>query len=386
MRRAIFYAHAGSGNHGCEAIVRSSLNVIQESVVLYSMNQEQDIKYGLGDILGELRIDQDEDPVRYSIPWFTSRIQTKFTGSIEKTIYYRKKKMIDEVRPGDVWFSIGGDNYCYSGTDVLAAENKLIRKHGAKTVLWGCSVEPELLAQPDVAKDLSSYDLITARESISYEALCTINPNTVLVADPAFTLPKKELQLPNNWQTGNMIGINASPLILQNAQNSTQVFLAYQRLVEYILEKTEYGIVFVPHVVWKHNDDRVPLRKLYDQYVNTGRVVMIDDCNCMELKGYIARCRLFVGARTHATIAAYSSCVPTLVLGYSVKSKGIARDLFGTDKFYVLPVQELQSEDALVEGLQWLISNEKMIKSHLETTMPEYINKAYDGKKAVEKL
>ena len=51
---------------------------------------------------------------------------------------------------------------------------------------------------------------------------------------------------------------------------------------------------------------------------------MIQDDNCMVIKGYISRCELFIGARTHATIAAYSTGVPTLVLGYSVKARGIA--------------------------------------------------------------
>ena len=55
----------------------------------------------------------------------------------------------------------------------------------------------------------------------------------------------------------------------------------------------------------------------------------------MELKGFIARCRFFVGARTHATIAAYSSCIPTFSVGYSIKAKGIAQDIFGTYKNYV---------------------------------------------------
>ena len=67
----------------------------------------------------------------------------------------------------------------------------------------------------------------------------------------------------------------------------------------------------------------------------------------MELKGYIARCRFFIGARTHSTIAAYSSGVPTLVLGYSVKSKGIAKDLFGTYENYVLTVQQLKEYSEL---------------------------------------
>ena len=80
------------------------------------------------------------------------------------------------------------------------------------------------------------------------------------------------------------------------------------------------------------NNDLEVLAQLYDEFKDNDRIMLIGDHNCMELKGYIARCRFFVGARTHATIAAYSSCVPTLVLGYSVKSRGIARDLFGNEE------------------------------------------------------
>ncbi len=53
--------------------------------------------------------------------------------------------------------------------------------------------------------------------------------------------------------------------------------------------------------------------------------------------------------RTHATIAAYSTGVPTLVVGYSVKARGIARDLFGTEDGYVLPVQQLKESDELTK-------------------------------------
>ena len=45
------------------------------------------------------------------------------------------------------------------------------------------------------AKDIARYNIITARESISYEALKAINPNTVLVSDPAFVLESVELSL-----------------------------------------------------------------------------------------------------------------------------------------------------------------------------------------------
>lgn len=382
MSRLVFYAHAGAGNHGCEAIVRSSAEMLGEPVTLYSMNEAQDRQYGLDEIV-QIAPDFDIHNKKFSSEWFLSRAQTKLTGSIEKEIFYRKKQMLSQANKGDIWFSIGGDNYCYPGTEILAAENVILSKRGAKTVLWGCSVEPSLLNQPQIAKDLAQYDLITARETISYEALKKVNSNTVLVSDPAFTLNRVDLPLPDGWKDGNMIGINISPLILQNAKNGELAFMAYCRLIEAILKHTDCGIALIPHVVWASNDDREPLQKLYEGYQDSGRIVLLEDYNCMELKGYIARCRMFIGARTHATIAAYSSCVPTLVLGYSVKSRGIARDLFGTEEKYVLPVQGLKQEKELAEGFLWLMQNENDIKTHLANTMPEYIRQS---NKAVEAL
>lgn len=142
----------------------------------------------------------------------------------------------------------------------------------------------------------------------------------------------------------------------------------------------------IPHVVWDNNDDREVLKQLYEEFKDTGRLVLVDDFNCMQLKGYIAKCRMFIGARTHATIAAYSSCVPTLVLGYSVKSRGIAKDLFGTDKNYVISVQDMKNSNLLSEGFLWLLENEKSIKAHLQSIMPDYINKVYTAGMLVKAL
>lgn len=381
----VFYGHGGSGNHGCEAIVRSSVKMLHQPVRLFSSNEQQDTQYGIGKIC-EVCSDVDVPLVRGSKEWFLSSLQTKITGKIDKQIEYRKPNLLKKVDETDIYCSIGGDNYCYSGTEIYAAERNVIQRKGAKVVLWGCSVEPELINQPQIANDLASYDLITVRESLSYDALCKINPNTVLVADPAFTLEKKELTLPDGWQEGNTIGINASPLILRSAKNGHVAYDAYKHLISEILESTDCTIALIPHVVWRENDDREPLSQLYQEFQNSNRVVFLDDYNCMEIKGYIARCRMFIGARTHATIAAYSSCVPTLVLGYSVKAKGIAKDLFGTEEHYVLPVQNLENADDLVQGFRWLMAHESIIQSHLQLVIPEYINRAYLGKEAVDEL
>ena len=113
---------------------------------------------------------------------------------------------------------------------------------------------------------------------------------------------------------------------------------------------------------------------------------MIEDGNCCKLKGYIARCRFFVGARTHATIAAYSSCVPTLVIGYSVKARGIAKDLFGTEENYVLPVQQLREPDQLTNAFHWLEAREDSIRMHLTSRMQEYLKDPFTFEKLKERV
>ena len=145
-------------------------------------------------------------------------------------------------------------------------------------------------------------------------------------------------------------------------------------------------IALIPHVVWEAVDDRKILTSFYEKYKESGRVLLVDDCNCEELKGYISKCKFFIGARTHATIAAYSSCVPTLVVGYSVKARGIAQDLFGTWENYVLPAQELKDKDELSNTFKWLQENESKIKGKLEEFIPQYQERIYNGVKALELL
>ncbi len=115
-------------------------------------------------------------------------------------------------------------------------------------------------------------------------------------------------------------------------------------------------------------------------------MVEVKDASCEELKGYIERCSLFVGARTHATIAAYSSCVPTLVVGYSVKARGIAKDLFGTEEHYVIPVQSLREKEDLVKGFRWLQNHQRQIQDRLIHLMPEYQKQALLAGEEVDRL
>lgn len=113
---------------------------------------------------------------------------------------------------------------------------------------------------------------------------------------------------------------------------------------------------------------------------------MVEDQNCKKLKNIISKSEFFIGARTHATIAAYSTSVPTLVIGYSVKARGIAKDLFGTENTYVLPVQNLKKQDDIVDYFKCLYEQRDSIRQYLTKIMPSYISRAYEAMNEVLKL
>jgi len=371
MKRTYLYYHGGSANHGCEAIVRSTAKLLNTELTLCTTGLESDCRYGLQKAVA-LREDTYRPLQKGSLKWLSAAIDHKRTGRDYLFVKYAREDFFSQVGKGDLCLSIGGDNYCYAGQDILGYYNRAIHEKGGKTVLWGCSVEPELVKDPAIAADLARYDLIVARESISFNALQGVNPNTILAPDPAFFLDRKDLPLPDGFLPGNTVGINVSPLIMKNEQKAGITEENYRALVEYILRETDFHIALIPHVVEQGNDDREPLRKLYEQYRDSGRLVEIPDCDAMELKGYIARCRMFVGARTHATIAAYSTGVPTLVVGYSVKARGIAQDLLGGEENYVLPVQSLAEEGDLTNAFCWLMEHEEAIRLHLKQKLPDY--------------
>lgn len=380
--KKILYMHTGSANHGCEAIIRTTSALLggPEDVQLWSLAREEDLHYDAVDKIGRIVISEEIEQLSPS--YFEMLIRRKVLGQTDAGM----QVFIRNLFRGNIAVCVGGDNYCYTwSANKIVELNKQIRRYCKATVLWGCSIDPESITE-EVREDLARYDLITAREPITYELLKPINPNTVRVADPAFTMERVDLPLPAAFRPGATVGVNVSPLIMKYGTESGLILKNYENMLRYILEQTDMNVCLVPHVVWKNNDDREPAQYLYDEFRATGRVCMVDDYKATELKGYIARCRFFVGARTHATIAAYSTYVPTLVVGYSVKSRGIALDLFGEEENYVLPVQKLKDEHDLVGAFCWMLDHEESIRCRLEAVIPDYVEKAKSGAQFIEQL
>lgn len=286
----------------------------------------------------------------------------------------------------DFALSAGGDNYCYENQAFYAFLNKEYQKKGIKTVLWGCSIEPEVIKKKKVLEDLKSYNLIVARESITYQSLKEIGANVILNPDPAFYMKSEKCILDKRFENGDVIGVNISPMIISNEKCNGSAYENYRKMIEYILNHTSMYIALIPHVVWKQNDDRTILQKIYKEFNYNERIILVNDHTAPQLKYIISKCRIFVGARTHSTIAAYSTEVPTLVVGYSVKARGIAKDIFGTDQNYVLPVQELRNGEELTNAFQWIQEREIHIRKHLKETIPNYVEQGRKIKTILEKI
>ncbi|MDE5933964.1 MAG: polysaccharide pyruvyl transferase family protein [Lachnospiraceae bacterium] len=384
--RIVMYLHGGSGNHGCEAIVNGTCHMLCELPKLLVTNSEKEDKsYSLNDlcdILQERKIDE------HFIAHVWYYLWRALFHDPESFMRYRFRDVLGR-KQAPLYVSVGGDMYCYeiSKKEAILA-NRTFCRAGAKTVLWGCSIEPELLKEPEVIEDMKRYALITPRESITLQALTEagITENVKCFPDPAFSLKPEQMALPKTFRAGETVGINISPMIVAHEKEPGITVRNYRKLIEHILETSTNRVALIPHVIWKNNDDRETLAELYRGYEENERVMLLPDLSCGQLKYLIAGCRAFIGARTHATIAAYSSCVPTLVVGYSVKALGIARDLFGSEENYVLPVQTLQEPDALIRAYEWLMGEEDAVRARLQEIMPEYCNKAVQAGDEIRKL
>lgn len=380
--KTVLYNHGGSFNRGCEAIVRTTVDMLSslstEQIAVFSAHPEEDTDVALDKLVNLIKNPVCSIPGMPSWRRIIASIWNRLTGSERLYFTYCSKPFIKYDFKDTLAIHIGGDHYCYEGGEKMhALYNEKIRTDGGISILWGASVEPYIVKKKHVRKDMTNYNHIFVRESISFEALKEIGvTNITLCPDPAFTLPFVETEF-SKGMSDNTVGINFSPYALGNNDIGMQ---NYRNLIFWLQKNTNMDILLIPHVFKNHSNDPKMLEMLYNSLEDRQRVkVITQKYNCCELKGIIKRCRLYIGARTHSTIAAYSTCVPTLVLGYSVKAKGIAKDIFSSFENYVVSVQELNDNMELVHKFQWLLEHEKEIRNHLNEIMPEYIKRAYKG-------
>ena len=158
-------------------------------------------------------------------------------------------------------------------------------------------------------------------------------------------------------------------------------------MIDDILENTDMNVALIPHVFWKGQDDTKTCKMIKGYYKQNDRVQYINTYanNYCQIRYIISKCRFFIGARTHAMISAYCMSVPALALGYSVKSKGIAKDI-GFDSNLVVDYNGLHSEEDLKVAFSYMMNNEVRIRQCYKKNMQSYIERAYSLEKILLKV
>ncbi len=383
MKRIFLCGNTGSVNRGCEAIVDATVKVLncrKGDIYLATFAPDQD--RSLTSRIGINMITYNTYPTKIH-RYFYAGIRKVFNRSLAG-LSLIQNPLFDLMTSEDISLNIGGDTYCYSRPINSLALNKYTYKKGIPNILWCCSIEKDSINR-EMFEDLNRYKYIFAREQITVENLRSsgIDENKIVkVCDPAFFLDTKETELPDNFVENNTVGINLSEMVING--NNPAVWDCVLDTVRYIIDKTDMNVCLIPHVysIKNNRNDYPILKAVYDE-IKSDRISIVDrELNCRELKHIISKCKFFMGARTHSTIAAYSSGVPTLVLGYSVKSKGIATDLFGTYNGYVIPYTDITENNEMLRALKNIFKKEQEIKDIYKSVLPEYKRQLTD---AIEK-
>ncbi len=379
--------HLDGGNRGCEGIVKGTaklLGVVPSGMVSLCRDMELDQHLGL-DKYTTLVAKRELTFMQKICRKVEYQLASKGQAKTDVLWKYKYGYFLSSMEPSDIMLSTGGDMMCYTDNEVIYTNN-FVHKKGMKTVLWGCSMGPENLT---TAKEstLRRFSLAYVRESLTYDFFMGLGlQNVCLFPDPAFALESESCDLPECFTKGDVVGVNLSNYVLNGYSLDSAFGKEVKSLFEYILKETDLHVLLVPHVTWPDQDDRVVAKYLMDRYGNTGRfsVLDIDGLNYCQIRNAIGNCRFFIGARTHAVISAYSMCVPTIALGYSIKSRGIAKDV-GLDKRLVVDSKNPEC-GCLVSAFEWLCQNEEPVSQHLSSIMPVYKQRVYGIRDVIESV
>lgn len=392
MTSFFFAGHNNFGNRGCEALVRSVSALVRERYVdaqfitpsvAIDLDRNQWVD---SEIAGIRFVEAASFPER--LKWW-NRVR-RVLPAIEKLgrpSYKLPTHLEKAMEFCDAVIMTGGDNisldYDLPSLYEHAGYIDNAKKLGKRTFMWGASVGP-FSRIPHVENlmrsHLNDYDGITVRESETARYLKSIGVDRVAeVADPAFTLRPEAFNLDGMLPDApeGVVGINVSPLVRGYRNDESSRVALDKDVAEFareLAEKRGYGIVFLPHVGpldgAPRNSDHHYMHGLIEKYQLQHPNIRLapGNLNAAQLKFLLSKFRYFIGARTHATIGAISMGVPTISIAYSVKAKGINKDIFG-DTRLVLDTPMVHRE-TLSESLALLEREEEQIHAHLAKTIP----------------
>ena len=327
---------------------------------------------------------------RFTPVWFCQSVSRRLAPSLWGRMVY--KEMVPYFKNSSAILSIGGDNYSldYSSLDLFVQLDLLTLKHKKPIIIWGASVGPFTKIphyEKFMADHLKKITAIFVRERASLEYLRSlgVRENVCLVADPAFCLQPSQPEMDSPLDEDG-IGVNLSPMMARYVTDGDQkkwVALS-AKIIRIISQRTKRTIYLIPHVTSPHSSDYCFLKEVSSLLDGYSVVLLPDKYNAAETKWIISKMVAFVGARTHSTIAAMSSCVPTLSLIYSVKGFGINRDIFGHSD-YCVDASKCDA-DIMADKIVCLLNERKQIEGQLTETIPTMQALAFSSGKHLKEI
>ena len=249
---------------------------------------------------------------------------------------------------------------------------------------------------------------ITAREEITKNNLQEMGVNKSLIhltADMAFILQPapyervEEIFLKESItkDDGVLIGMNINQLVNYRSKNS-KVKCDYidlmAQVADYLITNLNATVIFIPHSIYQkeimnsrrniEEGDIIAINEAFAKVQNKHKVATItSNYTSEELKGIIARCDLFIGARMHANIAAISMCVPTIAIAYSSKAPGIM-EMVGLEK-YVCDFRTMTFEE-LISKIEDMLSNREKIVEKMTPKIDDLKESVWLNVKVVKDL
>jgi colanic acid/amylovoran biosynthesis protein len=252
-----------------------------------------------------------------------------------------------------------------SGGDVFSSDYGALSRHLAPLSVAQRRGVPVFFLGHSIGRFLTAHDAeswlrcarrsvgVTVRESSSHQYVVeTLGLREVAVrqaADTAFLLepasPERGRDLARRCgldEARPAVACSVSQgIVCYSPQDSEEHARAWTRLVEHIAADGQRQVLVVPHVQEReeHNDDRVLAARLVRSLRHLPSVLAApDEASAADYKRLISGCAFGVAERMHAAIAGFSSCVPTLTVGYSIKAEGIVRDAYGDAHGVLVPL------------------------------------------------
>lgn len=279
---------------------------------------------------------------------------------------------------GDMLTESSGPHVAYSHFIPLLRALVLGRPY----LLCAQSIGPFRLTRPLARFLLRRAAAITVREQVSRDYLQSLGIDPSLVrqtADLAFLLEPAPAERAREIMASEgvpldapcLIGLSVSRLIESryrkgNPEAGRRDFAALMAaVIDALVERTGATVVLVPHVTGpsEAKDDRRIGREIRKLVARPCAVRGLEgDYRPEELKAVIAQCRVFVGARMHANMAALASGVPTVALAYSHKTRGIMAACGQSER--VVPIEALEPK-ALLRQVEQALAQREAISAAL---------------------